>query len=39
MSDDKILPCWIPSHTGISGNDQIDKVARSTLSVVLEKKF
>ena len=32
MSDDnEILLCWIPSHTGISGNKQVDKVARSAL--------
>ena len=40
MSDDnKILICWIPSHTGISGNEQVDKVARSALSMVPEKNF
>ena len=38
MSDnDEILLCWIPSHTGISGNEQVDKATRSALSMVLEK--
>ena len=37
--DNKILLCWIPSHTGISGNEQDDKVARSALRMVPEKKF
>ena len=39
MSDDnEILLCWIPSHTEISGNEQVVK-ARFTLSMVPEKKF
>ena len=40
MSDDnEILQCWIPNHTGISGNEQVDKAARSALSMVPEKNF
>ena len=40
MSDDyKILLCWIPSPTGIDGNKQVDKAARSTWSMVPEKNF
>ena len=31
--------CWVPSHTGISGNDQVDKAARSTINPTTEKKF
>ena len=38
MSDDnEILLCWILSHTGISGNEQVDKAARPALSMVPEK--
>ena len=38
MSDDnEILLCWIPSHVGISGNEQVDKAARSALSMVPKK--
>ena len=37
MSDDyEILLCWIPSHIGICGNEQVDKAARSALSMVPE---
>ena len=40
MSDDnEILLCWVPSHTRISGNEQVDKVARSVLSMVPERNF
>ena len=40
MSDDnEIWLCWIPNHTGISGNEQVDKAARSDLSMVPEKNF
>ena len=40
MSDDnEILLCQIPSHAEISENEQVDKVARSVLSMVLEKTF
>ena len=39
MSDNnEIQLCLIPSHTGISGNEQVDKVARSALSMVPGKK-
>ena len=31
--------CWVPSHTGISGNDHADKAARSTINLTTEKKF
>ena len=37
MSDDnEILLCWVPSHRGISENEQIDKAARSALSMTFE---
>ena len=40
MSDDKeILLCCIPSHTEISGNEQVDRAARSALRMIPEKKF
>ena len=40
MADDnKILLCWIPSHTGNSGNEQVDKTTRSALCMVPEKTF
>ena len=40
MSDDnERLLCWIPSHTRISENEQVNKVARSALSKVSEKSF
>ena len=39
MSDDNvILQCLILSHSGIKGNEQVNKAARSTLSMVPEKK-
>ena len=38
-NDNDIQICWVPSHTGISGNDQADKAARSTLNIINEKKF
>ena len=31
--------CWLPSQTGINGNDRADKVARSTINLTTEKKF
>ena len=38
MSDDnEILQCWIPSHTGISENEQVDK--GTAFSMVPEKNF
>ena len=36
-NDNEILLCWIPSHTGISGDHQADKAAKSALSIILEK--
>ena len=36
MSGDNEILCWIPSHTGIGGNEQVDKAARSALSMVPE---
>ena len=40
MSDDnEILLYWIPSHTGISRNEQVDKITRSALSMVPEIIF
>ena len=30
--------CWDPSHTGISGSDQADKAAKTTLNITTEKK-
>ena len=39
LGDNKILLCWILSHTGITGNKQVDKVARSALSMVPGKKI
>ena len=38
-SDNNVQICWVPSHTGISRNDQADKAARSTLNKTNEKKF
>ena len=38
-NDNDIQICWAPSHTGISGNDQADKAARSTINLTTEKKF
>ena len=38
-NDNDIQICWVPSHTGISGNDQADKAARSTINLTTEKKF
>ena len=29
---------WVSCQTGINGNDQIDKAARSTLNITTEKK-
>ena len=38
-NDNDIQICWVPRHTGISGNDQADKAARSTINLTTEKKF
>ena len=38
-NDNQILLCWIPSHVGISGNCQTDKVAGSVLRIAPEKNF
>ena len=37
-NDNDIQICWVPSYTGISGNDQADKAARSTINLTTEKK-
>ena len=40
LSNDKdVQICWVPSHTRISGKDQVDKASRSTLNITTEKKF
>ena len=38
-NDYDMLICLVPSHTGISGNDHVDKAARSTINLTSEKKF
>ena len=38
-NDNDVQICWVPSHTGIGGNNQADKAARSTLNLTTEKKF
>ena len=38
-NDNDVQICWVPSHTGVSGNDQADKVARSTLNITTEKSL
>ena len=38
-NDNDIQICWVPNHTGISGNDQADKTARSTIILTTKKKF
>ena len=38
-NDNDIQICWVPSHSGISGNDQADKAAKSTINLAIEKKF
>ena len=38
-NDNDIQICWFPSHSGISGNDQVDKAARFTINLTTEKKF
>ena len=30
---------WVPSHTGIGGNNQADKATRSTINLTTEKKL
>ena len=36
-NDNDVQICWVQSDNGISGNDQADKVARSTLNITTEK--
>ena len=38
-NDNDIQICWVPNHAGISGNDQADKAARSTINLIIGKKF
>ena len=38
-NDNDIQICWVPSRTSISGNDQADKAAWSTINLITEKKF
>ena len=38
-NDNDIQICWVPSHTGINGNDQADKATRSTINLTTENKF
>ena len=36
-NDNDVQMCWVPSHSGISGNDK-DKLARTALNITTEKK-
>ena len=38
-NDNNVQICWVPSHTEISGNDQADKAARSTLNITTDKSL
>ena len=38
-NDNDMHICWVPSHTGISGNEWADKATRSTINLITEKKF
>ena len=35
-NDNDVQICWVLSHTGISGNDQADKAARTTVNITME---
>ena len=39
LIDNDVQICWVQSHTGISGNDQVDKATRFTLNIAIGKKF
>ena len=36
-NDNDVQICWVPICTGISGNDQAEKVTKSTLNITTEK--
>ena len=38
-TDNDVQIWWVPSHTGINGNDPAVKVFKSTLNITTEKKF
>ena len=38
-NDNDVQMCWVPGHTGINGNNQANKAARSTLSITTEKSL
>ena len=38
-NDNDVQICWVPSSTGISGNDQADKAARINLNITTEKSL
>ena len=35
----EIKPCWIPSHIGIKGNDQVDSAAKTAWKMPKDKSF
>ena len=38
-NDNDVQICWVPSHIGISGNNQAEKTAKSTLNITTEKSL